>query len=56
MVEIPDRLECLFSASVEEAGDLYTIEVPKDEAERMEAGREAVLPLVMAQTVVAAGS
>ena len=34
MVEIPDRLECLFSASVEEAGDSYTIEVPKDEAER----------------------
>lgn len=34
MVEIPDRLECLFSAAVEEAGDSYTIEVPKDEAER----------------------
>ena len=34
MVEIPDRLECLFSASVEEAGDSYSIEVPKDEAER----------------------
>jgi predicted RNA-binding protein with TRAM domain len=34
MVEIPDRLECLFSAAVEEAGDSYIIEVPKDEAER----------------------
>jgi predicted RNA-binding protein with TRAM domain len=34
MVEIPDRLECLFSAAVEEASDSYTIEVPKDEAER----------------------
>jgi predicted RNA-binding protein with TRAM domain len=34
MVEIPDRLKCLFSAAVEETGDSYIIEIPKDEAER----------------------
>ncbi|EMA55763.1 TRAM domain-containing protein [Halococcus thailandensis] len=31
MVEIPDRLACLFTGSVTEAGDSYTIEVPEDE-------------------------
>ncbi|GAA0460314.1 TRAM domain-containing protein (plasmid) [Halococcus dombrowskii] len=31
MVEIPDRLACLFTGSVTEAGDSYTIEVPKEE-------------------------
>ena len=31
MVEIPDRLACLFIDSVTEAGDSYTIEVPKEE-------------------------
>ncbi|EMA46634.1 hypothetical protein C448_06013 [Halococcus morrhuae DSM 1307] len=31
MVEIPDRLACLFTDSVTEAGDSYTIEVPKEE-------------------------
>jgi predicted RNA-binding protein with TRAM domain len=31
MVEIPDRLACLFTDSVTEAGDAYTIEVPKEE-------------------------
>ncbi|GAA0464330.1 TRAM domain-containing protein (plasmid) [Halococcus dombrowskii] len=31
MVEIPDRLACLFTDSVTETGDSYTIEVPKEE-------------------------
>jgi predicted RNA-binding protein with TRAM domain len=31
MVAIPDRLECLFSASVEETDDSYRIEVPQRE-------------------------
>ncbi|EMA56257.1 TRAM domain-containing protein [Halococcus thailandensis] len=31
MVKIPDRLACLFTGSVTEAGDSYTIEVPEDE-------------------------
>ncbi|EMA47298.1 hypothetical protein C448_05548 [Halococcus morrhuae DSM 1307] len=31
MVEIPDRLACLFTDSVTEAGDSYSIEVPKKE-------------------------
>ena len=31
MVEIPDRLECLFSASVEQDEDSYSIEVPHEE-------------------------
>jgi predicted RNA-binding protein with TRAM domain len=31
MVAIPDRLECLFSASVKETEESYTIEVPKGE-------------------------
>ena len=33
MVEIPDRLECLFSTSIDQQGDLYTIEVPRSELE-----------------------
>ena len=31
MVEISDRLECLFSASVEQDNDSYSIEVPHEE-------------------------
>ena len=31
MVEIPDRLACLFTDSITEAGGSYTIEVPKEE-------------------------
>ena len=31
MVEIPDQLMCMFTDSVTEAGDAYTIEVPKEE-------------------------
>ena len=31
MVEIPDRLECLFTASVEETEDSYSIEIPREE-------------------------
>jgi predicted RNA-binding protein with TRAM domain len=31
MVEIPDRLECLFTASVEEDEGSYSIEVPREE-------------------------
>ena len=31
MVEIPDQLECLFSASVTDTGDSYSIEVPQNE-------------------------
>ena len=31
MVEIPDRLECLFSASIEQDEDSYSIEVPHEE-------------------------
>jgi predicted RNA-binding protein with TRAM domain len=31
MVEIPDRLECLFTASVEEDEDSYSIEIPREE-------------------------
>ena len=31
MVEIPDRLACLFTGSVTEADDSYTIEVPANE-------------------------
>ena len=31
MVEIPDRLECLFSASVEEDEGSYSIEIPREE-------------------------
>jgi predicted RNA-binding protein with TRAM domain len=49
MVEIPDRLECLFSASVEQRGDSYSIEIPRDELEqgpisRSETYRVVVLP------------
>lgn len=31
MVEIPEQLECLFTASIADEGDSYTIEVPKNE-------------------------
>ena len=31
MVELPDQLECLFSASITDDNDSYSIEVPKDE-------------------------
>jgi predicted RNA-binding protein with TRAM domain len=49
MVEIPDRLECLFSASVEQRGDSYRIEVPRSEFEQGtvstdETYRVAILP------------
>jgi predicted RNA-binding protein with TRAM domain len=49
MVQLPDRLECLFSASVEQRGDSYSIEVPRSELERGEISstetyRVAVLP------------
>ena len=29
MVEIPDRLECLFSAPIDQHGDSYSIEIPR---------------------------
>ena len=49
MVEIPDRLECLFSASVDQQDDSYRIEIPRDELEqgttsRGDTYRVAVLP------------
>jgi predicted RNA-binding protein with TRAM domain len=49
MVEIPDRLKCLFSASVDQQGDSYRIEIPREELEeetisRGETYRVAVLP------------
>ena len=49
MVEIPDRLECLFSASVDQQGDSYRIEIPREELEwgtisRGDTYRVAVLP------------
>ena len=49
MVEIPDRLKCLFSASVDQQGDSYRIEIPREELEqgtisRGETHRVAVLP------------
>jgi predicted RNA-binding protein with TRAM domain len=31
VVEIPDQLECLFSASVDQQGDSYRIEIPRSE-------------------------
>ena len=34
MVEIPDQLECLFSASVDQQGDSYRIEIPREELEQ----------------------
>ena len=33
MVEIPDRLECLFSTSINQQGGSYRIEVPRSELE-----------------------
>ena len=33
MVEIPDRLECLFSTSINQQGDSYRIEIPRSELE-----------------------
>ncbi len=49
MVEIPDRLECLFSASIDQRGDSYSIEIPREELEegaisRDDTYRVAVLP------------
>ena len=49
MVEIPDQLECLFSASVDKQGDSYRIEIPREELEqgtisRGDTYRVAVLP------------
>jgi hypothetical protein len=49
MVEIPDQLECLFSASVEQHGNSYSIEIPWSELEEDavrsgETYRVAVLP------------
>jgi predicted RNA-binding protein with TRAM domain len=49
MVEIPDRLECLFSASVEQHGNSYSIEIPQNELEQDavrggETYRVAILP------------
>lgn len=34
MVEIPDRLQCLFAASIEHDDDVYRIEVPRAEIEQ----------------------
>ena len=34
MVEIPDRLECLFSTSINQQGDSYRIEIPRSELEQ----------------------
>lgn len=47
MVEIPDRLECLFSASVEQGDTTYSIEIPRSEHEAVRSGetyRVALLP------------
>jgi predicted RNA-binding protein with TRAM domain len=49
MVEIPDQLECLFSASVEQHGNSYSIGIPRSELEEdavrgSETYRVAVLP------------
>ena len=49
MVEIPDQLKCLFSASVDQQGDSYRIEIPREELEqgmisRGETYRVALLP------------
>jgi predicted RNA-binding protein with TRAM domain len=49
MVEIPDRLECLFSASIDQRGDSYRIEIPRSEFEQGtittdEPYRVAILP------------
>ncbi len=49
MVKLPDRLECLFSASVEQRGDSYSIEIPRSELEQgtisgSETYRVAILP------------
>ncbi|EMA53048.1 MULTISPECIES: TRAM domain-containing protein [Halococcus] len=34
MVEIPDRLECLFSTSIDQQGGSYRIEIPRSELEQ----------------------
>ncbi|EMA43587.1 MULTISPECIES: TRAM domain-containing protein [Halococcus] len=34
MVEIPDQLSCLFSASVDQSGDSYRIEIPRSELDQ----------------------
>jgi predicted RNA-binding protein with TRAM domain len=36
MVKLPDRLECLFTASVDQRGDSYRIEIPRSELEQGE--------------------
>lgn len=48
-MEIPDQLRCLFSATVEERGDSYVVEVPEQEVllgdlQQGETYRVAVLP------------
>jgi predicted RNA-binding protein with TRAM domain len=49
VVEFPDQLKCLFSASIDQCGDSYRIEIPRDELEqgmisRDETYRVAILP------------
>jgi hypothetical protein len=49
MVKIPDRLECLFNATIEQRGNSYSNEIPRTELERGaiscgETYRVAVLP------------
>lgn len=49
MLELPDRLECLFTASVEQRGDSHSIEIPRSELEQGaissgETYRVAILP------------
>ncbi|EMA48620.1 TRAM domain-containing protein [Halococcus salifodinae] len=33
MAEVPDQLECLFSASIDQHGDSYRVEIPRSELE-----------------------
>jgi predicted RNA-binding protein with TRAM domain len=49
MVEIPDRLDCLFTTAVDQRDDSYHIEIPQDEVEQEavrsgETYRVAILP------------
>lgn len=58
MVEIPDSLRSLFTATIEEQGDSYVIEVPKSEIENEGARpgqtyRVAVLPQHDGETTTA---
>ena len=55
MVEIPDRLRCLFSATLERRGDSYVLEIPREEFDRGEVTsgetyRVAVLPQTGAES------